>query len=53
VDPAHLAHVLIGAAKPAVIDLSLWRGSPEMAIRGIGEALITYGLGLLFGTMVG
>jgi hypothetical protein len=27
-DPAYLAQVLIGAAKPAVIGLSLWCGSP-------------------------
>jgi VIT1/CCC1 family predicted Fe2+/Mn2+ transporter len=36
-----------------VTGLSLWRGGVEMTIIGIGEALITYGLGLLFGTMVG
>lgn len=48
-----LAHFLIGAAKTVVTGLSPWRGGVEMTIIGIGEALITYGLGLLFGTMVG
>jgi VIT1/CCC1 family predicted Fe2+/Mn2+ transporter/rubrerythrin len=48
-----LAHFLIGAAKTVVTGLNPWRGGVEMTIIGIGEALITYGLGLLFGTMVG
>ena len=48
-----LAHFLIGAAKTVVTGLNPWRGGVEMTIIGIGEALITYGLGLLFGTVVG
>ena len=48
-----LAHFLIGAAKTVVTGLSPWRSGAEMTIVGLGEALITYGLGLLFGSMVG
>lgn len=48
-----LAHFLIGAAKTIVTGLNPWRSGLEMTIIGIGEALITYGLGLLFGTVVG
>jgi vacuolar iron transporter family protein len=48
-----LSHFLIGAAKTVVTGLSPWRSGAEMTIVGLGEALITYGLGLLFGPMVG
>ncbi len=48
-----LAHFAIGAAKTVVTGLSPWRSGAEMTIIGLGEALITYALGLLFGTMVG
>jgi VIT1/CCC1 family predicted Fe2+/Mn2+ transporter/rubrerythrin len=48
-----LAHFLIGVAKTVVTGLSPWRSGGEMTIVGLGEALITYGLGLLFGPMVG
>jgi VIT1/CCC1 family predicted Fe2+/Mn2+ transporter len=48
-----LAHFLIGAAKTVVTGLNPWHGGVEMTIIGIGAALITYGLGLLFGTVVG
>lgn len=48
-----VAHFLIGAAKTVVTGLSPWRSSAEMSIIGLGEALITYALGLLFGPMVG
>jgi VIT1/CCC1 family predicted Fe2+/Mn2+ transporter len=48
-----LAHFLIGAAKTIVTGLSPWRSGAEMTIVGLGEALITYGLGLLFGPLVG
>ena len=48
-----LAHFLIGAAKTIVTGLSPWRSGGEMTVVGLGEALITYGLGLLFGPMVG
>jgi VIT1/CCC1 family predicted Fe2+/Mn2+ transporter len=36
-----------------VTGLSPWRSGAEMTIVGLGEALITYALGLLFAPMVG
>jgi vacuolar iron transporter family protein len=48
-----LAHFLIGAAKTVVTGLSPWRSGAEMTVVGLGEALITYLLGLLFGGVVG
>jgi VIT1/CCC1 family predicted Fe2+/Mn2+ transporter/rubrerythrin len=48
-----LAHFLIGAAKTVVTGLSPWRSGAEMTIVGLGEALITYLLGLAFGGIVG
>jgi VIT1/CCC1 family predicted Fe2+/Mn2+ transporter/rubrerythrin len=48
-----LAHFLIGAAKTVVTGLSPWRSGTEMMVVGLGEALITYALGLLFGPVVG
>ncbi len=47
-----LAHFLIGAAKTVVTGLSPWRSGAEMTVVGLGEALITYGLGLVFGPLV-
>ena len=47
-----LAHFLIGAAKTVVTGLSPWRSGTEMTIIGLGEALITYLLGLTFGSIV-
>ena len=44
-----LAHFAIGAAKTVVTGLSPWRSGLEMTIVGLGEALITYVLGLAFG----
>lgn len=48
-----LAHFLIGAAKTIVTGLSPWRSGAEMTIVGLGEALITYSLGLIFRPVVG
>jgi VIT1/CCC1 family predicted Fe2+/Mn2+ transporter len=48
-----LAHFLIGAAKTVVTGLSPWRSGAEMTVVGLGEALITYLLGLAFGGVVG
>jgi VIT1/CCC1 family predicted Fe2+/Mn2+ transporter/rubrerythrin len=48
-----LAHFLIGAAKTVVTGLSPWRSGAEMTIVGLGEALITYLVGLAFGGIVG
>jgi VIT1/CCC1 family predicted Fe2+/Mn2+ transporter/rubrerythrin len=47
-----LAHFSIGAAKTVVTGLSPWRSGAEMTIIGLGEALITYALGLAFGPVV-
>ncbi len=43
------AHFGIGAAKTIVTGRSPWRSGAEMTIVGVGEAAITYALGLLFG----
>jgi VIT1/CCC1 family predicted Fe2+/Mn2+ transporter/rubrerythrin len=48
-----LAHFLIGMAKTVVTGLSPWRSGLEMMVVGLGEALITYGIGLLFKPMLG
>ncbi len=47
-----LAHFLIGAAKTVVTGLSPWRSGTEMTVVGLGEAIITYLLGLAFGQVV-
>jgi vacuolar iron transporter family protein len=47
-----LAHFLIGAAKTVVTGLSPWRGGIEMTVVGLGEAIITYLLGLSFGSIL-
>jgi VIT1/CCC1 family predicted Fe2+/Mn2+ transporter len=47
-----LAHFVIGAAKTVVTGLSPWRSGAEMTIVGLGEALITFVLGLAFGPVV-
>jgi VIT1/CCC1 family predicted Fe2+/Mn2+ transporter/rubrerythrin len=46
------SHFMIGAAKTIVTGLSPWRSGAEMTVVGLGEALITYGLGLLIGPLV-
>ena len=43
-----LAHFLIGAAKTVVTGLSPWKSGAEMTLVGLGEALITYLLGILY-----
>jgi VIT1/CCC1 family predicted Fe2+/Mn2+ transporter/rubrerythrin len=48
-----LAHFLVGAAKTVVTGLSPWKGGLEMMLVGLGEATITYMLGLLVGPAVG
>jgi VIT1/CCC1 family predicted Fe2+/Mn2+ transporter/rubrerythrin len=47
-----LAHFGIGAAKTVVTGLSPWRSGSEMTVVGLGEAIITYLLGLAFGPLV-
>jgi VIT1/CCC1 family predicted Fe2+/Mn2+ transporter len=44
-----IAHFLIGVAKTVVTGLSPWKSGLEMMVVGLGEAMITYGIGLLFG----
>ncbi len=48
-----LAHFCIGAAKTVVTGLSPWRSGLEMTVVGLGEAIITYMLGLAFGRAIG
>jgi VIT1/CCC1 family predicted Fe2+/Mn2+ transporter/rubrerythrin len=48
-----LAHFLIGAAKTVVTGLNPWKSGLEMTLVGLGEAIITYLLGLVFRPMVG
>ena len=47
-----LAHFLIGAAKTIVTGLSPWRSGLEMTLVGLGEAVITYVLGVVLGGMI-
>jgi VIT1/CCC1 family predicted Fe2+/Mn2+ transporter/rubrerythrin len=47
-----LSHFGIGAAKTIVTGLSPWRSGTEMTIIGLGEAIITYLLGLSFGSII-
>jgi len=48
-----VAHFLIGAAKTVATGLSPWRSGGEMTVVGLGEALITFALGRVFGPVVG
>ncbi len=47
-----LAHFCIGAAKTVVTGLSAWRSGAEMTVVGLGEAIITFLLGLAFRPLV-
>ncbi len=47
-----IAHFGIGAAKTIVTGRSIWRSGAEMTVVGVGEAAITYLLGLLFGRVM-
>jgi VIT1/CCC1 family predicted Fe2+/Mn2+ transporter/rubrerythrin len=47
-----LAHFGIGAAKTIVTGRSPWKSGLEMTLVGIGEAVITYVLGLAFGQII-
>jgi VIT1/CCC1 family predicted Fe2+/Mn2+ transporter len=47
-----LSHFLIGAAKTVVTGLSPWKSGLEMTIIGLGEAFITYLLGIYFGSVI-
>ncbi len=43
-----LAHFVVGASKSLVTTRSWWSSGLEMTAVGVGEALITYGLGVAF-----
>ena len=47
-----LAHFGIGAAKTVVTGRSPWKSGLEMTLVGVGEAAITYVLGLAFGRVI-
>jgi len=47
------AHFAVGAAKVVVTGRKWWRSGLEMMIIGLGEAAITYGIGLLVAPLVG
>jgi VIT1/CCC1 family predicted Fe2+/Mn2+ transporter/rubrerythrin len=48
-----VSHFLIGSAKTVVTGLSPWRSGLEMMVVGLGEALITYGIGILLRPVLG
>ena len=48
-----LAHFAVGAAKVVVTGRSWWKSGLEMMLIGLGEAAITYGIGLLVAPMIG
>ncbi|HVP17461.1 MAG TPA: VIT1/CCC1 transporter family protein [Spirochaetia bacterium] len=48
-----VAHFAVGAAKVVVTGRAWWRSGLEMMFIGLGEAAITYGIGLLVAPMIG
>ncbi len=48
-----VAHFAVGAAKVVVTGRAWWRRGREMMLIGLGEAAITYGIGLLVAPMIG
>jgi VIT1/CCC1 family predicted Fe2+/Mn2+ transporter/rubrerythrin len=48
-----LAHFAVGAAKVIVTGRTWWRSGLEMMLIGLGEAAITYGIGLLVAPLLG
>jgi VIT1/CCC1 family predicted Fe2+/Mn2+ transporter/rubrerythrin len=48
-----LAHFAVGAAKVVVTGRSWWKSGLEMMVIGLGEAGITYGIGLLVAPLLG
>jgi vacuolar iron transporter family protein len=48
-----VAHFAVGAAKVVVTGRTWWRSGLEMMLIGLGEAAITYGIGLLVAPMIG
>ncbi len=48
-----LAHFAVGAAKVVVTGRRWWKSGLEMMLIGLGEAVITYGIGLLVSPILG
>jgi VIT1/CCC1 family predicted Fe2+/Mn2+ transporter/rubrerythrin len=48
-----LAHFAVGAAKVVVTGRTWWKSGLEMMFIGLGEAAITYGIGLLISPLLG
>jgi VIT1/CCC1 family predicted Fe2+/Mn2+ transporter/rubrerythrin len=48
-----VAHFAVGAAKVIVTGRKWWKSGLEMMLIGLGEAAITYGIGLLVAPMIG
>jgi VIT1/CCC1 family predicted Fe2+/Mn2+ transporter/rubrerythrin len=48
-----LAHFAVGAAKVVVTGRSWWKSGLEMMVIGLGEAAITYSIGLLIAPVLG
>jgi vacuolar iron transporter family protein len=48
-----LAHFGVGAAKVVVTGRSWWKSGLEMMLIGLGEAAITYGIGILISPVLG
>jgi VIT1/CCC1 family predicted Fe2+/Mn2+ transporter len=48
-----IAHFVVGASKVIVTGRSWWKSGTEMTVVGLGEALITYVLGLLIAPVIG
>jgi len=48
-----LAHFAVGAGKVVVTGRSWWKSGLEMMVIGLGEAVITYGIGLLIAPVLG
>ena len=48
-----LAHFVVGASKVIVTGRSWWKSGAEMTVVGLGEATITYIIGLWIAPMVG
>jgi VIT1/CCC1 family predicted Fe2+/Mn2+ transporter/rubrerythrin len=48
-----IAHFAVGAAKVVVTGRVWWKSGLEMMLIGLGEAVITYGIGLLVAPMIG
>jgi len=47
-----LAHFAVGAAKVLMTGRSWWKSGLEMMIIGLGEAAITYGIGLAISPLI-